>query len=229
VGTHNWNEEAIEQMARDLGAPWETLKFTIYRDLEESKSRIQDLMDWAIEYLDTELHDSSESASTLSQAMVSRQHLLLADVEQTCEKFNTELSTLRTVALSGIRTSLIGQLMEDSYRECNAEGGRGSDARRKAIINRKLGNEATFESLQLSLKNNFKARVESLQSDIQTAIAIHLAVIRNTLDIVRNENIALESEREPEFRARVEREVRIAKDEIRRIQDAISSRDNNAE
>lgn len=51
VGRHNWNEEAIEQMARDLETPWETLKSTFSRDLEGRENRIQQLMDWVIEYL----------------------------------------------------------------------------------------------------------------------------------------------------------------------------------
>ena len=51
MGSHNWNEEAIEQMARDLGIPWETLKSTFSRDLEGRENRIQQLMDWVIEYL----------------------------------------------------------------------------------------------------------------------------------------------------------------------------------
>jgi len=51
VGSHNWNEEAIEQMARDLGIPWETMKSTFSRDLEGREIRIQQLMDWVIEYL----------------------------------------------------------------------------------------------------------------------------------------------------------------------------------
>lgn len=74
----------------------------------------------------------------------------------------------------------------------------------------------------MRLRSSFKAIVDSFQNDIQTAVANHLAVIEVTLDIVRNENIALESEREPEFRARVERMVGVVRGEMRRIQEAIS-------
>jgi len=74
----------------------------------------------------------------------------------------------------------------------------------------------------MRLRISFKAIVDSFQDDIQTAIAEHLAVIKNTLDIVRNDNIALESEREPEFRARVERIIGVVRGEIKRIQEVIS-------
>ena len=101
--------------------------------------------------------------------------------------------------------------------------GRGSDSERKNIINDRLGDEMVFESLQISFKNGFKPLAESLQSDIQTAVATHLSVITNTLDIVRNVNATLESERDSEFRVRVEREVRAVIYEIRRIQGVIGS------
>ena len=74
----------------------------------------------------------------------------------------------------------------------------------------------------MRLRISFKAIVDSFQDDIQTAVEEHLAVIKNTLDIVRNDNIALESEREPEFRARVERIIGVVRREIRRIQEVIS-------
>lgn len=34
-----------------------------------------------------------------------------------------DASLLRTDAFSGLRTSFMGQLMEDSYRECNGDRG----------------------------------------------------------------------------------------------------------
>jgi hypothetical protein len=101
--------------------------------------------------------------------------------------------------------------------------GRNSDSRRKAVVSRRLRDERVFESLQTSFKDGFKALVESLRGDIQAAISTHLSVITSTLNIIRNENVTLESERDPEFRSRVERGIRSAMYEIRRIQDVIGS------
>jgi hypothetical protein len=129
--------------------------------------------------------------------------------------------------------------MEQSYDACNIEGGNsihnkkysisilidvigtGSHARRKSIINTKLADETIFDSLRIMFRNRFRTITEELQSDIQVAIVTHLSIITNTLDIVRNENIAIESERDPEFRRRVERKVETVKREIRRIQEVI--------
>jgi len=80
-----------------------------------------------------------------------------------------------------------------------------------------------FVSLQARFRNQFRDLAESLQSDVQAAVATHLLFIKNTLDIIRNENVALESERDPEFRHRVEREVRSVIREIRHPQDVMTS------
>jgi hypothetical protein len=153
----------------------------------------------------------------------------------------TNISLLRTDAFSGLRTSFIGKLMEESYSQCNRESGksctvitghwaqiltttgRGSDKRKKKIIGDRLSNENVFVSLQRSFKNRFRVLVENLQSDIQATVATHLSVITNTLDIVRNENVALESERDPEFRRRVETKVEAVIEEVRRLQGVTGS------
>lgn len=57
----------------------------------------------------------------------------------------------------------------------------------------------------------------SFQVDLRTMIESHCDVIRGTLDIIRSENIALESEKNPEFRAHVEAAVGVAKSEMGRI------------
>ena len=80
-----------------------------------------------------------------------------------------------------------------------------------------------FVSLQTRFRNQFRTLAERFQSDVEAAAATHLFFITNTLDIIRNENVALESERDPEFRCGVEREVRAVKYEIRRLQNVMGS------
>jgi hypothetical protein len=58
---------------------------------------------------------------------------------------------------------------------------------------------------------------------MQTAARTHVSIIINTLNIVRDENVALESEGDPEFRGRVEREVIAVIQEIHRLQGVIAS------
>ncbi|OCT52140.1 hypothetical protein CLCR_09243 [Cladophialophora carrionii] len=77
--------------------------------------------------------------------------------------------------------------------------GRGSDARRKATI-----------------RSGFSELSRELDTNIQEAIATHLAVVQRDVDTLRNENVALESENRPQFRARLEtavREIRVQLDD----------------
>lgn len=59
--------------------------------------------------------------------------------------------------------------------------------------------------------------VNKLQADLQDIIGSHMSVIVNTLNIVRNENVALESESDQEFRQRVESGMGAIKNEIQQI------------
>ncbi|KAE9378390.1 hypothetical protein N431DRAFT_400024 [Stipitochalara longipes BDJ] len=223
VGRHNWNSDAIEQMVRDLATPWLELRSQLLISLERESQSIKDLMDDSMEYTDNQLEHSLELADTLGETMRSRQHLLLADIEQACENFETELSLLRTDAFSGLRTSFIGELMKESYEECNRDYGPGSDRRRKRVIGDRLSDEEVFISLQRIFKDQFSKLAEKLQINIKAAILTHLSVITNTLDIVRSENAVIESERDPAFRHRVGREVRAVIHEVRRLQGVMGS------
>jgi hypothetical protein len=51
VGSHNWNEEAIERMIRDLTSPWQRLRTTLQNQYGSITRSIEDLIDLAIQYL----------------------------------------------------------------------------------------------------------------------------------------------------------------------------------
>lgn len=146
----------------------------------------------------------------------------------------TSISTLRTNVLSGVRSSFMGEAMERSYRSCMSEAGkqgshpeqvfcianitlgRGSDARRKAIINGTLG-FALFSLLMKKFQKTFDDLVDRLQCDIEGEIEKHLGHLGETLDIMRSNNVLEESEQDPEFRDRVEAQVTVAKHDIQQI------------
>lgn len=119
--------------------------------------------------------------------------------------------------LSGIRTSFIGQAMESSYRACNRESGRGSDARRKDIINRRLRGGDVFAEMKLQLKGHFNTIADELEERQMQARRTHFRAIKENLDMLRDENVVLEAERDPEFRTKVDEEVRRVKDRLGRL------------
>lgn len=67
-------------------------------------------------------------------------------------------------------------------------------------------------------KDKFYALSNEFQVDLQNGVKTHLDVIRGTLDILRSENVAQESEQNPEFRSNVEARIDSARDEIKGIQ-----------
>jgi hypothetical protein len=95
--------------------------------------------------------------------------------------------------------------------------GGGSDQRRKAIIEKQFHNESLFKSIRLELKSRFSELAGDLQCKIQEAINFHLSNSQNDLDTLKNENAALEADRYPDFRRRVEAEVARVRQEMRKI------------
>ncbi|OQV10816.1 hypothetical protein CLAIMM_14754 isoform 3 [Cladophialophora immunda] len=207
VGRRCWNEEAIQAMVTQLATPWRTLQ----QDLQASQDDLLDAIDGCFDSV-IALSDSTDgttrSLRTLNRTMRHRQALLLSAVEELEDNFQSDLSILRTDAFSGIRTSFIGQLMEVSYTRTIQEQGTGSDMRRKRIIRDGFGDDRLFDNHRRRFRNRFSDLARDLQDNIQEAIATHLAAIQSDLDTLKNENVALESERHPEFRRRVEEAVR---------------------
>ena len=70
----------------------------------------------------------------------------------------------------------------------------------------------------LRWKNSFNELADKMQSNIQDTVDGHMGVIGETLDMVRSENVALESESNPEFRNRVQEGMQRAHAEIERLQ-----------
>ncbi|KAF4962888.1 hypothetical protein FSARC_9044 [Fusarium sarcochroum] len=216
VGAHNWNEEAMEEMVRDLESPWQELRAALQQRQDDLLSHVTIVTDTAIEQLET-LEQDDNAATLVVQALNSRQSLFLDAIEEVNEKFEADLKLLRIDSLSGIRSSLFGRAMESFYNRCNGEGGTGSDARRKAIIKEVLGSEDIFIKLMRSFRNGFRANSESVQTRIQEATTEYLNVVQERFDFVRSENVARESEHDPDFRLRVDEVAKTGRDAMQRV------------
>lgn len=215
----NWNEQAIGAMANDLEGPWESFQATLRMLLESFGSLITQNFQWAGDLLAAELDGQSPVAQILKHALTSRHFLLISDLHNIRSKFDSSLRILRAQTLSGIQTSIFCDLMWESYDRCNREKETGSDKRRKAIIKDKFSQEMIFTSLLLEARRRFEALAISLQDEIGKTVSEHLRKVKETLDTIRSENVAVESWRDPEFRARVQRKLQATRDEMRRISD----------
>lgn len=189
-----------------MNTPWQTFCQNIRTDQAESSHLIEDTFNRTIALSNT-TNIQSFPLETLTSNLRVRQNLLYSSVEQLRVELEKGLLSLRTAAFSGIRTSIIAQLMEDSYRAASQESGDGCDKRCKAIIRRGFSDEILFEILRIELRKKFSTLAYDHESKLREAIRANLALVQNDIDTLRNENVALESERNPEFRRRVENEV----------------------
>lgn len=85
--------------------------------------------------------------------------------------------------------------------------GRGCTKLQREVVKRTFANEATFENMMRELRRCFKDHSLGLRQELDDLVSTHLGDIKATLDLVREENAAEESERDPEFRQRVAEEV----------------------
>lgn len=128
-------------------------------------------------------------------------------------------SGLRANALSGLETAFFAEGMFQAYlrakreygtfggktvfRKADSIAGTGSWARKKDIINGRLGEEELYTTLMRRFRNGFRELAAGFQRDVQATIEAQLDLVTGILDIIRSENVSEESEREPEFRERV--------------------------
>ncbi|KAH0845562.1 hypothetical protein FOPE_10998 [Fonsecaea pedrosoi] len=216
-----WNQEAIQAMVTQMATPWRTFKQALEDSQENLLNRTEDCFDEAI-ILCGSTNVPTRSLQTLNVTMTHRKALLLSAMEGLVEDFQRDLSTLRTAAFSGIRTSFIGQIMEPSYQRTMLEKGRGSDMRRKTIIRDGFSDDQLFANHCRKFRSKFHDLAHSLEADMRAAVATHLAVIQRDFDTVKDENVALESERHPEFRRRLETAVRSMKQSMEHVNSVVS-------
>jgi hypothetical protein len=101
--------------------------------------------------------------------------------------------------------------------------GTGSDKRRKAIIGGGYGDKNLFRNMRREAEERFSDLVQKLQKEIDEATKSRLAVIVSDLDTLRNENVALESERDPALRNRIASKLASTKIRMRSLLDVVNT------
>lgn len=100
--------------------------------------------------------------------------------------------------------------------------GRGSDARRKAIVNGTVGDEDLIINILNLAKATFTTIAGSLGDSAVSLLELYLGKVSSSLDIIRNQNVIEESETDPVFRRRVEGVVQRANAVMSRVEERIA-------
>lgn len=100
--------------------------------------------------------------------------------------------------------------------------GTGSDRRRKAIIRSGFSSSSLFVDHRLRLRGKFLAISDTLQQKIKDSVTHQLTFIAADLDTLRNENVVLESERNPEYRAHLATELARARENMETVRSAVT-------
>ncbi|CEJ81031.1 hypothetical protein VHEMI01183 [[Torrubiella] hemipterigena] len=217
----NWNEQIIHRMVNDLSTPWESVHNSANGEYDNLSLSVNILLDDLIEYLETELGVAANEVVLLRRVLQTERSILLNEISQAFRTFNTDLFQLRVNTLSGIRTSFVGSAMEGSYRACQNEGGTGSDRRRKAIIEGAVTNRQLFTGIIRESRAGFIALAEAVGIATASSMDDYVAKVGRSLNIIRDQNVASESGRDPAFRRRVEEAVGIAQDIMSGVEDRI--------
>ncbi|KAL3290649.1 tat pathway signal sequence [Colletotrichum asianum] len=223
VGPHDWNQDIIAKMARDLTPQWKQMLSSVQGRLNTDVENLEDEMDAAMELLSAELEAFPEVNDVIGEVLLARTSQILSRMESLRETFQDDVRALEVDALTGIRTSIVGKAMEESYRRCNMEYGRGSDQRRKGIINGTVQSQDFFVNYMREFRRRWKTLADEFQKDLQDSIKDELGLMSTSFDMIRDENVAMESEENPELRQCLEIEIGRAKEQLERIRDILTS------
>ncbi|CAO2651427.1 Nn.00g039970.m01.CDS01 [Neocucurbitaria sp. VM-36] len=224
IGYCCWNEEILTSMKDDMSNVWDSFVLDLDIHLQEIKDAIAEIFGKALAVaLSTEANDPSAASNprsamrTLATNLRHREDLTLHSFETAQETFSSQLFYFHTDVFSSIRSAFIGQLMENAYHAANMEYGTGSHRRRTSHITGRINSGSLFHEHRRFCKESFRDIVLELQDKLDEIVQEQLEFVEADLQILRDENVVLESERNPEFRRRVRAEMERVKGEVERL------------
>lgn len=80
-----------------------------------------------------------------------------------------------------------------------------------------FGNEDLFDGIMKKLRTEFKELANTAQNDVTAAVQSYLSEIGNTLNLLRDENTAIESQRDVAFHRRVSNALKASQETLRDV------------
>ncbi|KAF2278876.1 uncharacterized protein EI97DRAFT_372095 [Westerdykella ornata] len=204
VGRHSWNGEAMKSMKDDMSTDWDNFKSNVEAQVKAIEKAVAEAFDNSFK-IARDAADSLSAMETFADTLRHRKFLIRHGIKRAYEKeFQEELSSLDTDAFSPCETAFIGQLMEDTYHKAALESGKGSHQRRKSLITGRFGDMSLFVQHRLLCEETFTRIAQDFQDKLIQIVDEQVGSVKADLKMLSDENAIAESEKDPEFRERVE-------------------------
>ncbi|QKX56123.1 uncharacterized protein TRUGW13939_03223 [Talaromyces rugulosus] len=223
-GDRCWNEEAMSSMKDAMEGVWNAFDGDVKSYLNQQYKSVDEVFRNVLRVIRASANSDRNLQAvlnSLTSALIHHQSLLLYDIENILEDFEEEMFTVQTDSLSPIRTSIVGQIMAETYGKAKVEYGRSSHLRQKKIIGSGFHSRTLFNNHRRLFKAQFLAISNTLQQTIKDIVFKQFALIGDDLATLRNENAVQESVTNPEFRIGLEIEVARAREDLRKAGTAI--------
>ena len=92
-------------------------------------------------------------------------------------------------------------------------------------MSRALSNHGLFSDIMTRLRSEFRVLADTLQASIDNAVESYRQQVKSTLDLVRDENTAIESQQDPAFHNRVDEAVQSAREEMQSVEQEVPELD----
>ncbi|KAJ4363420.1 hypothetical protein N0V83_009713 [Neocucurbitaria cava] len=217
-------------MKDDMSTVWDSFEHDLQAHLDQLKQLVLEAFTKVLTIaLATAGDANAPTASTdnttqrsamriLAATLLHRADIVLHGLEKAQDTFfSSSLSSLHTDIFSSVRTAFIGKLMETTYHAANMEYGAGSDRRRKDLITGRISSRSLFNSHRQDSKERFRQLAAELQVKVRQVVYQQVELLEADLQTLRDENAVLDSERDPEFRRRVELEIGLVNGEVERL------------
>lgn len=226
-----WNSEAVAEMKNGSSNMWDVFIAAAETYNDELKASIRNRFLLAMNEVRNSVTFQNEQLVvmlTLSRTLKHQYHVLKYSMEKCIEEFQAKLRLLQADAFSPVRTSIVGKLLEQTYRSANKEHGTGSDRRKKAIINQAFRSVSLFDNHRNTFRAMFHTLADNLEKKLEEAVAEQVAIIEADLNTLKSDNVIQEHERNPEFRRTLAGSVESVQEEMARISSMVDGVVNTA-
>ncbi|KAL4912376.1 hypothetical protein BDW62DRAFT_215060 [Aspergillus aurantiobrunneus] len=200
-----WNSEVLQDANDELGRAWGTLLAWLEDQQDTAEAQIDDIFDSVSTSIEDYTHLAPEALENLLDNLETQKYCITDTVQRSLEGLLSQSMRIGRDTLDGhSSSSYIADIMRPVYNICNAESGRGSDARRKGYMDQHVRYSEIFPRLSNSVQADYMGMLDDVFTDLGQKLDGEVRDISRDLGLViPDEGEVSEAGREPELAQRV--------------------------